>query len=139
MIFNLIHSSQGFIKRYKCGSQHEADREARFHEMKNNQPRYSVKAVPVQKGDYKIITTGTLVGFTVLVYDVYTADCLGERFVSVGSYNEETETDHWGIISDDDVFYYTDGEIPTAGYPLCDGYQVDKIVKAWIIEVGSYE
>ena len=86
-----------------------------------------------------IITTGTLIGFTVEVYDVYTADSLGERFVSVGSYNEETETDHWGIISDDDVFYYTDGEIPTAGYPLCDGYQVDKIVKAWIIEVGSYE
>ena len=81
-----------------------------------------------------MITTGTLIGFTVQVYDVYTADLLGERFVSVGSYNEETQSDHWGIVSDEEVFYYTDGEIPTEGYPLCDGYQVDKIVKAWIVE-----
>ena len=48
MIFNLIHSSQGFIKRYKCGSQHEANREARLLEQDYKQPRYSVKAVPVQ-------------------------------------------------------------------------------------------
>lgn len=48
MIFNLIHSSQGFIKRYKCGSQHEANREARLLEQDFKQPRYSVKAVPVQ-------------------------------------------------------------------------------------------
>lgn len=48
MIFNLIHSSQGFIKRYKCGSQHEANREARFLEQNHKQPKYSVKAVPVQ-------------------------------------------------------------------------------------------